>query len=74
MNQNGQNSWAEYRRLVLDCINEAKDKMDTVEERLAGIDREIDAIKLKIGMVAGIAGFIGSLIPVLVQYLLFHQK
>lgn len=71
MNQNsGQNSWAEYRRLVLDCINEAKDKMDSVEDRLAQIDREIDAIKLKIAIVAGVAGFLGSLIPVLIQYFL----
>jgi len=67
---NNLESWADYRRLVLDCIGENKSRVEDLEDRLAKIDTEISLIKLKIGMVAGIAGFIGSLIPVLVQFFL----
>lgn len=67
---NNLESWADYRRLVLDCISENKTRVEDLEDRLAKIDTEISLIKLKIGMVAGIAGFIGSLIPVLVQFFL----
>jgi VIT1/CCC1 family predicted Fe2+/Mn2+ transporter len=65
-----ENSWTEYRRLIIDFCEDTKCRLDEIEDRLGKIDLEINSIKIKIAFVAGIAGFIGSLIPVLVQYFL----
>ena len=65
-----ENSWSEYRRLIIDFCEDTKARLDEIEDRTAKIDIDINSIKIKIAVVAGFAGFIGSLIPVLTQYFL----
>lgn len=65
-----ENNWSEYRRLIIDFCEDTKCRLDEIEDRLGKNDIDINSIKIKIALAAGVAGFLGSLIPVLIQYFL----
>lgn len=64
------NSWSEYRRLVMDFCEKTAARLDDIENGIEKINLDIATIKLKIAMVSGVCGFIGSLIPVIIHYVI----
>lgn len=64
----GENSWTEYRRLVMSNLEEIRETLEERGNRLNKIENELNLIKMKITFVAGIAGFLGSLITVIAHF------
>ena len=69
-NPDESNTWTEYRRLVMNCIEENKARIDEAYDIINSLTLELNTLKTKIATIAGIAGFIGSLIPVILGWLL----
>lgn len=72
-----EHSWSEYRRLVLSFLEDTKKDLDDINKaaneakiEANSLKIELTTLKTKISVWAGIAGFIGSLIPIILSYLL----
>lgn len=72
-----EHSWSEYRRLVLKSLEDINKELDeikkeaqTAQKEAVAAKVELTTLKTKISVWAAIAGFIGSLIPIILSYYL----
>jgi hypothetical protein len=54
----------------MDFCEKTAARLDDIENGIEKINLDIATIKLKIAMVSGVCGFIGSLIPVIIHYVI----
>ncbi len=70
MNPDVRGPWSEYRRLVVDSLEDIKRRLDAIEERLQGIDQGLTVQKVKMGMIAGVSGAVfGGAVAAAVKWL-----
>ena len=69
-NDDSKGTWLEYRKFVLAFCETMEERLNEVDDKIDENKTDITIIKTRIAMVAGIAGFIGSLIPI-VGHILF---
>ncbi len=70
MTPRGDNNWSEYRLLLLEFCEETKDRLDSLEKDAHEIKLELNTIKVRWAVISGIIGFLASLVPILLQFVL----
>lgn len=55
-------NWNEYRRHVVNSLSKTGDRLDSIDERLRSIERDLAVIRTKIYVAAGTAAIIFSAI------------
>lgn len=68
-NQGGTNGWAEYKRLVVNELDRANNRLDLLDKRLSNIDRSITELKTKMYMISGVtAMFFSGILTLLLKF------
>lgn len=63
-------TWSEYRRLILQELENLNERVHSLESKLHGQDLSINTLNVKLSMYAAIGGFIGGLIPTVLSFFL----
>ena len=58
--QGGTNGWQEYKRLVVNELDRANNRLDLLDKRLNHIDRSITELKTKMYVISGATAMIFS--------------
>ena len=68
-NNNGTNGWQEYKRLVVNELDRANNRLDLLDKRLNHIDRSITELKTKMYMISGVTAMVFSgILSVLLKF------